>query len=223
MKQNLDLGNFINNEGSGKTIEYDGIINKQSIFVPVTEGTNVIKLGVADTGDSIYDSGLFVLGLSGSSSLVSGTFQQRTVTPNTTFDGGSADFLFEGTLASFSGATFNGFDQKDQIFIQNAALSPSNVFLSFGSITLNVDGDKNGSTDTIFKFSEIPDNTTVNVTSANNGTTVTVTPIATPQSGPVSGTSGNDFLVGSAQSETILGGNGNGTVRGKSPCHLPAT
>jgi hypothetical protein len=75
VQDNLDLGNFINNEDGFALIEYDGIINLQSIYVPVVFGVNTIRIGVADTGDGIYDSGLFILDMAGSTLTSGGTFQ----------------------------------------------------------------------------------------------------------------------------------------------------
>ncbi|WP_156929039.1 choice-of-anchor L domain-containing protein [Bradyrhizobium sp. th.b2] len=73
---NINLNNFINNQSGALAIEYDGLVNAQTVFVPVHFGDNVISLGVADTGDGIYDSGLFILGLASSTSSAAGTFQQ---------------------------------------------------------------------------------------------------------------------------------------------------
>ncbi len=54
-----NLGNFQDNGGGGFQIEYDGISGKLTIFAPVKFGINTIKLGVADTNDTIYDTALF--------------------------------------------------------------------------------------------------------------------------------------------------------------------
>ncbi|MCX7932630.1 MAG: choice-of-anchor L domain-containing protein [Rhodovarius sp.] len=41
-------------------IEYDGITPKLTLLAPVVAGVNTVRIGVADTGDRIYDSGLFI-------------------------------------------------------------------------------------------------------------------------------------------------------------------
>lgn len=46
-------------------IEFNAVSNPLSVVIPVEQGLNTIKIGVADTGDKIYDSGLFVSGLQG--------------------------------------------------------------------------------------------------------------------------------------------------------------
>ena len=58
-----NLGNFQDNASNLYQIEYDGISAKLTIFAPVVFGINTIKLGVADTNDTIYDSGLFAANL----------------------------------------------------------------------------------------------------------------------------------------------------------------
>lgn len=57
---NLAAGNFRDNAATIIPLEYDGISNLLSIVAPVTAGVNTMKITIADTGDQIYDSGLFV-------------------------------------------------------------------------------------------------------------------------------------------------------------------
>jgi len=61
---NLNLGNFKDNKNSKLPIEYDGVSGVLKIVAPVKQGKNTIKFGIADTGDRIYDSGLFISNLS---------------------------------------------------------------------------------------------------------------------------------------------------------------
>jgi len=58
--KNLVAGGFRDNAGSAIPIEYDGVSIKLTIVAPVQPGVNTIKIAVGDTGDQIYDSGLFV-------------------------------------------------------------------------------------------------------------------------------------------------------------------
>lgn len=44
-------------------IEYDGVSKKLQVTAPLQLGLNTIKIAIADTGDSIYDSGVFVSAL----------------------------------------------------------------------------------------------------------------------------------------------------------------
>ena len=61
--KNLAAGGFRDNAGSSIPIEYDGVSVKLTIVAPVQAGVNTIKIAVGDTGDQIYDSGLFVSNL----------------------------------------------------------------------------------------------------------------------------------------------------------------
>lgn len=57
---NLAAGNYRNNDGGAIPLEYDGISNILTVIAPVTTGSNKIKIAIADTGDQIYDSGIFI-------------------------------------------------------------------------------------------------------------------------------------------------------------------
>lgn len=46
-------------------IEYDGVSRPLTIYAPVHLGVNTIQIGIADTGDHILDSGLFISNLHG--------------------------------------------------------------------------------------------------------------------------------------------------------------
>jgi len=63
VSENLNVGNFIDNSDNSLPIEYDGVSPVLKISAPVNQGENTIKFGVADTGDQIYDSGLFIANL----------------------------------------------------------------------------------------------------------------------------------------------------------------
>jgi hypothetical protein len=66
---NVNGGNFRDNTGAEPNnntpipIEYDGVSRKLQINAPIQLGLNTIKIAIADTGDSIYDSGIFVSSL----------------------------------------------------------------------------------------------------------------------------------------------------------------
>lgn len=62
---NLAAGYFQDNAGGALAIQYDGLSNVLKIVAPINgAGSNHIKIGIADTGDHIYDSGLFIANLS---------------------------------------------------------------------------------------------------------------------------------------------------------------
>lgn len=56
-----DNGNlFINNTNDDYNTEMDGFTVTLSLKIPIVAGTNSIKLGIADVGDSSYDSNLLI-------------------------------------------------------------------------------------------------------------------------------------------------------------------
>lgn len=102
---NKNLGNFQDNQGGQFQIEYDGISTKLTIFAPVHFGVNTIKLGVADTGDAIFDSGLFAANLRLSKTGANGISK--------TIDGDGGNNVMHGSdLAEF----FNAGAGNDKVF-----------------------------------------------------------------------------------------------------------
>jgi len=64
VSQNLQAGYFQDNTGGSLPIEYDGVSKVLTIVAPIIAGgVNTITIGVADCGDHILDSGLFLSGL----------------------------------------------------------------------------------------------------------------------------------------------------------------
>lgn len=63
---NLAAGYFQDNNGTNLLpIEYDGVSHVLKIVAPIIAGqTNTIKIGIADTGDHILDSGIFIANFS---------------------------------------------------------------------------------------------------------------------------------------------------------------
>lgn len=73
ISRNLAAGYFQNNAGSILPIEYDGVSRALTIVAPIIAGqTNKITIGIADTGDHILDSGLFLSNLRASNTPGSG-------------------------------------------------------------------------------------------------------------------------------------------------------
>lgn len=61
ISDNINFGGIT--ENTNQPIEYDGLTQRLTVIVPVTAGSNTIRIGVADTGDQVLDSGLFVSNL----------------------------------------------------------------------------------------------------------------------------------------------------------------
>ena len=102
---NLAAGYFIDNADGHLPIEYDGVSNVLTVFAPVHQGTNTIKIAIGDTGDHIYDSGLFISGLTGTTTPVSGVTLDVT--------GTAGDDVTVGTAASENIAGLAGNDSID--------------------------------------------------------------------------------------------------------------
>ena len=65
VSSNLAAGYFQDNAGNMLPIEYDGVSHVLKIVAPINPGAiNHIKIGIADTGDHIYDSGIFLANFS---------------------------------------------------------------------------------------------------------------------------------------------------------------
>lgn len=65
---NLVAGYFQDNSAGFLPIEYDGVSHLLKIVAPIIGGaTNTIRIGIADTGDHILDSGIFIANLSAGS------------------------------------------------------------------------------------------------------------------------------------------------------------
>ena len=65
ISSNLAAGYFQDNAGNVLPIEYDGVSHVLKIVAPIKPGqTNHVKIGIADTGDHILDSGVFIANLS---------------------------------------------------------------------------------------------------------------------------------------------------------------
>ena len=60
---NRNADKFIDNSGSTVPIEFNGLTPKLHMTAPVHLGVNMIKVAIADTGESGFDSGLFVSGV----------------------------------------------------------------------------------------------------------------------------------------------------------------
>ncbi len=81
LQKNIDDGYFLDNQGGSYPIEYDGISVPLSIVAPVNQGVNTIKIAIADTSDSILDSGLFISNLKGSTQTGGGIVVPGNKTP----------------------------------------------------------------------------------------------------------------------------------------------
>lgn len=109
-------GRFIDNnatDNSPLAIEYNGITPKLTISIPLEENQDVynVRIGIADTGDTAYDSGLFVSNLQALTSSYQGTLVNVEADDNgsileaaapdtaTKFVGGKGNDIMKGSTA----------------------------------------------------------------------------------------------------------------------------
>ena len=110
VSSNLAAGYFQDNAGNVLPIEYDGVSHVLKIVAPIIPGgaTNHIKIGIADTGDHIYDSGIFIANLSAGNIPGSGVVSSTTGTGgNDTVTGSSQAEYFDlqgGDDSCYAGA-----------------------------------------------------------------------------------------------------------------------
>ena len=179
LETNLDAGNYRDNEDGVIPLEYDGISNLLTIVAPISEGTNTIKIAIADTGDEIYDSGIFIgnlhavdfdgsgLALETKGSSLDDFFLQGNDF-NEFFDlgggndvvlGGEGDDVFDGgdgfDAAIFSG-NFSSYDLS-KLFTDNFISGPDGSdnlndieFGLFGDDLFSFDTEEGGSTYNVY-------------------------------------------------------------------------
>ncbi|WP_029762144.1 choice-of-anchor L domain-containing protein, partial [Ectothiorhodospira haloalkaliphila] len=72
---NVESGTLLDNMENQYAIEYNGISPRISIMVPLSHGGEYdVRIGVADTGDEVLDSGLFVSNMTTSATSASGMY-----------------------------------------------------------------------------------------------------------------------------------------------------
>ena len=110
---NLTAGYFQNNTTNSLPIEYDGVSHVLKIIAPINAGgaNNHIKIAIADTGDHIYDSGVFISNLSAGttpgSGVVTATPPSATTNNNDVVTGSAQDEFINlqgGDDIAYSGA-----------------------------------------------------------------------------------------------------------------------
>ena len=157
---NLVNGNFIDNTSGIYATEWDGFSQVLSIRANLQQGSNTIKIGVADTGDFILDSGLYVTNLDyigggatggGVLIVVDGTTSDDDLTVGLSaqeinlFTGTDT---VTGTPESLDGDVITNFGTDDTIVVQNSVFTTGDITVTFGSAILDIDTDQDGVSDT---------------------------------------------------------------------------
>lgn len=177
VSKNVSSGLIQDNMNGQFGIEYNGISQALLVSIDLTgiepneDGFYDIRIGIADTGDGIYDSGLFVSNFRVSDQAVSGTFQSKQaeenevllgnpVAPNhlvaaenSVVVGGTAPDVYvlpevqpavvSGTLKTLDGDVIYGFGNQSAVFFGGVDLSEGSVETVEGStiMTINLDDD----------------------------------------------------------------------------------
>jgi Ca2+-binding RTX toxin-like protein len=232
ISQNLAAGYFIDNGSGNLPIEYDGVSNVLTVFAPVTLGVNTITIAIADTGDHIYDSGLFISGLQGVTLPATGVSQDIPCTE------GNDDVVGTGSSESLNGLggddSLNGGGGDD--VIQGGAGS-DDILGGSGHDVLDggqghdlVDG---GDGDDLIQFSgdDVIDGgagddkvfidlsasaagETIDLGSANPQTLADGSSLVNVEQLVFTGGSGADTITGGALADVISGGDGDDVLAG---------
>lgn len=244
-------GNFYNNKGDDGSdddpftgtfdTEYDGFSVLLNVVAPVQPGLNTVTIGVADTGDSSLDSGIFVGNIQGSDVATSGSFISVKGTPgNDNIEGNAAPQLISleggddtvtGTPEELDGDVIDGFDDGDEVVVEGVEFDGDDADFTPGTGELDVDSDGDGEpdikitfegdfSDAEWIFDNEAGNTKVTVSGVTpDGCGVTLTGTSGPNvltgtacADSISGMAGNDSLFGLAENDTIDGGAGDDNI-----------
>lgn len=233
ISQNLAAGYFIDNGDGHLPIEYDGVSFVLTVFAPVHLGTNSIKIAIADTGDHIYDSGLFIANLQGTNVPTSGVNQDVPCTDgDDTVTGGGASEVIDGKAGedSLDGGAgddvvtggagsdhLHGGDGKD--FLDGGAGHDS-VDGGAGDDTLQYSGDDgldggDGFDTLLIDLTAQAAGATIDITDPNSAQTLSDgSTIVHVEALKFKGGAGGDTVTGGAGVDTLDGGAGDDVLTG---------
>ena len=228
-------GNFFNNTGSDYDTEYDGFSVLLNVIAPIQTGINEVIIAIADTGDSVLDSGLFVGNVAGSNFNVSGSFVEvngtngadtiaANLAPELTTLGGGQDTV-TGTAAEFDGDLIDGFGDDDALAFEGSEFGTDNVVITQGSAILDIDSDQDGTADTkltlqgdfsaaTFAFDVVDGNTIVTAQGVVQETNEDQVLVGTAGDDMLTGSNGNDTISGIDGNDLVTGGGGNDLLAG---------
>lgn len=218
LDENIAL-NFIDNENGDYAIEWDGF-GALAARPTLQQGWNSIKIAVADTGDQVFDSGIYVTnfelltgGATGSNvfKVVNGKAGKNDLEALETkqefnFTEGAGSVY--GTLSGLNGDVVTGFDNFKSLVFQDIYFPREQLNVLFGSAILEIDSDKDGiSNSTVTLEGNFTDGDFMAVTSGGNTTVTFETFLPTLKEGKavdpglVNGINNQAFLTGDGSSD----------------------
>ncbi|TVP75556.1 MAG: hypothetical protein EA353_13655 [Puniceicoccaceae bacterium] len=152
-------GYFIDNTSGEYNTPWNGFTGVQSVRFGFQDGLNNLRVGIADTGDQILDSGIYVSNLqlvptSGSGGGILGVLQPLVggVVNLANFAQevilGSFQYTLNGTPQSHNGNVINGFGSGDILSFEGVSFGSHNITVTYGSLILEMDTDQDGDIDT---------------------------------------------------------------------------
>ena len=242
-QRNIDAGNFIDNnqpwpddddhwddwdeddwddhdfpmgEPAHYAVEWDGFSRQLSVRAPLVEGTNSIRIGIADTGDFALDSALFInqMQLTSGGGTVSGVLNTLDATGGGTVQAstlqeevliGQAPVVVTGNPEALNNDVFINFKPTDQVEMKETQFGMEQVQIDGGSAILRIDTDGDGSADTTLTFAGDFSNRLFEATSNGDSTVLTAaeTGLATV-SGTVRDASGT--VISGAELRAVMAG-----------------
>ncbi|MDU8912153.1 choice-of-anchor L domain-containing protein [Aestuariicoccus sp. MJ-SS9] len=231
-------GNFYTNNGDDGSdddpftgtfdTEYDGFSVLLNVIAPVQPGINTVTIGVADTGDSIYDSGIFVGNIQGSDFETGGSFVPSNGTVGDdlidangapelhSIGTGGADTI-SGTAQELDGDQIDGAEDDDVIVVEDWVGDQDDVTGTQGSLILDIDTDGDGESDSTITLLGDFSQATYNVENDGTNTTISFDGIISDGGVPgelFEGTDGDDTLTGGDGDDTLIGGGGDDSLDG---------
>lgn len=154
IEPNLVNNNFIDNTGGAFPTEWDGFSRVLTVRANLNFGSNKIKIGIADTGDAAYDSGLYVtnLELLGGGGIGGGVLVVNDGSEgNDDIQAGlsaeeinlvSGQDKVTGTSAALNNDIITNFGDDDVVEVEDATFTEDDVTLTLGSAILDIDTDQ---------------------------------------------------------------------------------
>lgn len=198
----------------GFATEMDGISDVLTIRAPLTQGLNTIKIGIADTGDSILDSILALANFElltdggtggGVLQVVEGSDEDEEVEASLAPEEiNLVDGMDEvtGTAEELDGDIITDFSDDDTLVVEGETFDADDITVTFGSAILGIDVDGDGEVDTTITLAGDFEGAEFATKNTGDGTEITVE--FPPELNEVLGTAGNDRLTGTDEDDRIV-------------------